>query len=97
MQNGPHWRAAELHDLAAHAHRSAAAQHDKGDHETGHEHSKKAMEYSMKAYEIAQVAHRESLEFAKEQNNAKQPGIEASKSEEAPSSGQSGNPTNPKK
>jgi hypothetical protein len=43
-------RATELHNLAAHAHNSAAAHHDKGDHESGHEHSKRAMEYSAKAF-----------------------------------------------
>jgi len=32
-----HRRAAELHDLAAHAHRTAAEQHGKQDHLTGHE------------------------------------------------------------
>ncbi len=32
-----HQKAAEYHDLAAHAHRAAAAQHEKGDHQTGHE------------------------------------------------------------
>jgi hypothetical protein len=37
-----HQRAAELHDLAAHAHRSAL-QHGQQDHETGHEHSRQAL------------------------------------------------------
>jgi hypothetical protein len=56
MNNGPHWRAAELHDLAAHAHRAAASQKD----QTGHELSKRAMEHSAKAYRYSQEAHQES-------------------------------------
>jgi hypothetical protein len=60
MNNGPHWRAAELHDLAAHAHRTAATHHDKEDHQTGHEHSKQAMEHAGRAYQYSQQAHQES-------------------------------------
>jgi hypothetical protein len=56
MNNGPHWRAAELHDLAAHAHRAAAMQKD----QTGQELSKRAMEHSAKAYRYSQEAHQES-------------------------------------
>jgi len=56
MNNGPHWRAAELHDLAAHAHRVAATQKD----QTGHELSKRAMEHSAKAYRYSKEAHQES-------------------------------------
>jgi hypothetical protein len=56
MNNGPHWRAAELHDLAAHAHRAAATQKD----QTGQELSKRAMEHSAKAYRYSQEAHQES-------------------------------------
>jgi hypothetical protein len=89
MNNGPHWRAAELHDLAAHAHRTAAVQHDKGDHETGHEHSKKAMEYSFKAYQIAQEAHRESSEFVEGQNSAKGVGAGADNPATTPRTGRS--------
>jgi DUF2934 family protein len=47
-----HQRAAELHDLAAHTHRTGQ-QHGKLDHETGHEHSRQALEHS-------QAAHRQS-------------------------------------
>jgi GTP cyclohydrolase I len=43
-------RAAEMHGLAAHAHEAAAVHHGKGDHQTGQEHSKQAMEYSAKAF-----------------------------------------------
>lgn len=44
-------RAAEYHDLAAHAHRVAAAHHESGDHETGHEYARRAREHAQKAYE----------------------------------------------
>jgi hypothetical protein len=46
MPNNSHQRAAEFHDLAAHAHRAAAVHHGKEDHQTAHEHSKEALEYS---------------------------------------------------
>ena len=58
--NDSHQRAAELHLLAEHAHRVAMEHHGKGDHLTGHEFSKKALEHSAKAFELAQAAHRES-------------------------------------
>jgi hypothetical protein len=45
-----HQRAAELHDVAAHAHR-AAGQHGEQDHLTGHEHSRQALEHSQNAHE----------------------------------------------
>src|ERR1700689_2076381 len=57
--NGSHYenhqRAAELHDLAAHAHR-AAEQHGKQDHLTGHEHTRQAFEHSTKAHQHTQAA-----------------------------------------
>jgi hypothetical protein len=63
--NGSHYenhqRAAELHDLAAHAHRTAAESHDKQDHETGHERSRQALEYSQRAFENAAVARPETV------------------------------------
>jgi hypothetical protein len=55
MPNDSHQRAAEFHDLAAHAHRVAATHYDKGDHKTGHEYSRQAMEHSKKAYQSAPV------------------------------------------
>jgi hypothetical protein len=64
MPKDSHVRAAELHDLAAHAHRVAAAHHDKGDHQTGHELSRQAMEHSAKAYRLAQEAHQKSARSA---------------------------------
>lgn len=50
----------EMHKIAAHAHLAAAEQHGKGDHLSGHEASKLALEHSTKAFEMAQAAHRES-------------------------------------
>ena len=58
--NDSHQKAAELHGRAAHSHRAAMEHHGKGDHLTGHEHSKRALEYAAKAFELAQEAHRES-------------------------------------
>lgn len=40
-----HERAAELHDNAAHAHRSAEETRDKQDHETGQQQSRQALEH----------------------------------------------------
>jgi hypothetical protein len=62
MNNGPHWRAAELHDLAAHAHRTAATHQEN----SGHEHSKQAMEHSARAHRYSQEAHQESESSVKE-------------------------------
>lgn len=42
-----------MHDAAAHAHRTAA-QHDKGEHLTGHEHSRQALEHSLQAHRETQ-------------------------------------------
>jgi hypothetical protein len=55
FNNGSHYenhqRAAELHDLAAHAHRSADDHRGKQDHLTGAEHSRQALEHSQAAHE----------------------------------------------
>jgi hypothetical protein len=55
--NGSHYenhqRAAELHDVAAHAH-GVAEQHGMQDHLTGHELSRQALEDSHNAHEHAQ-------------------------------------------
>jgi hypothetical protein len=57
--NGSHYenqqRAAELHDLAAHAHR-VGEQQGKQDHLTGHEHSRQALEHSWDAHQQTQLA-----------------------------------------
>lgn len=49
-----HQLTAELNDPAAHAHRSAAEQPGKQDHQSGPEHSRQAMEHSQRAYLNAQ-------------------------------------------
>jgi hypothetical protein len=64
MPTDSHQRAAEFHDLAAHAHRVAATGHDKGDHQTGHELSKQAMEHSAKAHQASQEAFQKSAMLA---------------------------------
>ena len=65
QNNGSHYqnhqRAAELHDLAAHAHRTAAEQHDKQDHLTGHERSRQALEHSAEAHAWTQHVHGEQV------------------------------------
>ena len=53
MPQGIHNRAAELHNLAIHAHTTAAAAHGKGDHLTAHELSKLALEHSVNALGFA--------------------------------------------
>jgi len=59
-RNDWHQRAAEFHDLAAHAHLAAGKHHNQGDHLTGHEHSQQAMEYASKAFQFSQQAHEKS-------------------------------------
>ena len=56
MPQSTHARAAELHNLAAHAHEAASAAHKKGDQLTAHELSKQAMEHSMNACKLATEA-----------------------------------------
>jgi hypothetical protein len=66
-----HYRAAELHSLAAHTHLAAASARDKQDHLTAHELTKKAHEYSTEAHQhseklLAELnAHTESAAQAK--------------------------------
>jgi hypothetical protein len=69
MPMDSHQRAAEFHDLAAHAHRVAAVHHEKEDHLTGHELSKQAMEHSAKAYQASQEALQKSAMFAKQKQD----------------------------
>jgi len=52
MPHSTHDRAAELQNLAAHAHTAAATAHGKGDHLTAHELSKQAHEHSMNAHKL---------------------------------------------
>ena len=55
-----HRRAAEQHELAAHAHRTAAEHNEKGDNETGYWHTQRALEYSDRAFTLAKEAHTKS-------------------------------------
>ena len=55
-----HRKAAEQHELAALAHRSAAEHNEKGDNETGNWHSQRALDFSNRAHELAVEAHNKS-------------------------------------
>jgi hypothetical protein len=55
-----HREAAEQHELAAHAHRTAAEHNEKGDNPTGNWHVERALEYSSQAYKLAKEAHTKS-------------------------------------
>jgi len=55
-----HRRAAEQHELAALAHRTAAEHNEKGDHPAAIWHSERALEYSDHAYKLAKEAHTKS-------------------------------------
>jgi hypothetical protein len=55
-----HLRAAQQHELAAHAHRTAAEHNEKGDDEAGRWHSERALEFSDHAYKLAREAHTKS-------------------------------------
>ncbi|HEY2547461.1 MAG TPA: hypothetical protein VGI46_15435 [Candidatus Acidoferrum sp.] len=60
MPQNSHVRAAEFHELAAHAHRAAAAHHDKQDHLTARELSRQALEHATNAFKFSQEAHDKS-------------------------------------
>jgi hypothetical protein len=55
-----HRRAAEQHELAARAHRTAAEHNEKGDDVAGRWHAERALEYSDHAYKLAREAHTKS-------------------------------------
>ena len=55
-----HRKAAELHELAALAHRTAAEHNEKGDFTAAEYHSQRALEYSDEAYKLAKEAHTKS-------------------------------------
>jgi len=55
-----HREAAEQHELAAHAHRTAAEHNEIGDNPTGNWHTERALEHSGHAYKLAQAAHTKS-------------------------------------
>ena len=59
-----HRKAAEQHELAASAHRTAAEHNEKGDYETGQWHALRALEYSDQAYKLAKEAHNKSGQMA---------------------------------
>ena len=59
MRNS-HAAAAEQHELAAHAHRTAAEHNEKGNDEAGRWHAERALEYSNHAYRLAREAHNKS-------------------------------------
>jgi hypothetical protein len=51
-----HRRAAEQHELAARAHRTAAEHNEKGNFSDGEWHAQRAMEYSDHAFRLAKEA-----------------------------------------
>jgi hypothetical protein len=51
-----HWEAAKQHELAAHAHRTAAEHNERGDLTAAGYHSQRAQEYSDHAYKLAKEA-----------------------------------------
>ena len=55
-----HWKAAEQHEFAAQAHRTAAEHNEKGDCTAAVWHSERALEYSDRAYKLAIEAHNKS-------------------------------------
>jgi hypothetical protein len=60
MHETAHQKAAEQHELAAKAHRTASEHNERGDNETGNWHSQRALEYSDHAYKLAKEAHAKS-------------------------------------
>src|ERR1019366_1790260 len=64
MRNSMHdsqQKAAEYHNLAAHAHRTAAVHQGQEDHLTGHEHSRQALEHSNTAYQHSLGMHQKAM------------------------------------
>jgi len=59
MRNSQH-KAAEFHNLAAHAHRTAAVHQGQEDHLTGHERSRQALEHSNTAHQHSMELHQEA-------------------------------------
>jgi Protein of unknown function (DUF2934) len=55
-----HRQAADQHELAAHAHRTATEHNEKGKNELGNWHLQRAAEYSDHAYKLAREAHSKS-------------------------------------
>jgi hypothetical protein len=71
MGGDSHIRAAEMHELAAHAHRAASAGHAKQDHLTGHELAQRAMEHAAKAFQQSQEALKQSAMYAEPSKSKK--------------------------
>jgi hypothetical protein len=65
MPQSSHTRLAELHNLAAHNHSAAAVAHGKGDHRTGHELSKQALEHTLNAHKLSEELATKVAESAK--------------------------------
>ena len=55
-----HRKAAEQHELAAQAHRTAAEHNEKGNGVAGSWHTQRALEFSDHAYKLAKEAHNKS-------------------------------------
>lgn len=60
MHEHLHGKAAEQHELAAQAHRTAAEHNEKGDNDAGNWHAERALEFSDRAYQLAKEAHNKS-------------------------------------
>ena len=58
-----HRKAAEQHELAAQSHRTAAEHNEKGDFTAAVWHSERALDYSNRAYALAQEARNKSGEI----------------------------------
>jgi hypothetical protein len=58
-----HRQSAELHELAARAHRTAAEHNERGDFTAAVWHSSRAVEYSDRAYALAKEARNKSGEI----------------------------------
>ncbi len=55
-----HWQAAEQHEHAARAHRTAAEHNEMGETDSGNWHAERALEYSDHAFKVAKQAHNKS-------------------------------------
>jgi hypothetical protein len=64
MSNDCHQRSAEFHELASHAHLATAVHHGKEERQAVHEHSEQAMEYTDKAIQWSEDAHRKFQKVA---------------------------------
>src|ERR1700722_15985869 len=58
-----HRQAADQHELAAHAHRTAAEHNEKGKNELGNWNLKRALENSTQPYKLAKEAHSKSRQI----------------------------------